>query len=216
MTCEFQIREIESIIITQLQLLLTCPRCSMLDESSSLYATRWKDGRSSCDEPRKLFCIQRKVFLVSRIYRCGTGHQILAHDPWTLKAIPSSIQVPFVLFHKSGVTRDLFQYVYTHVQAGVKLTDIEHFLHQMYCDAVVSAVCAVAPSVALASVESPGRRIVTNCFVRAYFENEHMYAQHQIYLTSGYPLTTHLRLVLTSDFGTRMLGLSSMIPYFVC
>ena len=84
-----------------------------------------------------------------------------------IKAIPFSIKVPFVLFHKSGVTRVLFQYVYTHVQAGINLTDIEHFLCQMYCDAVVSAPCAVAPSVALASEESPGRRIVTNCFVRA-------------------------------------------------
>ena len=125
--------------LTKHQLELTCPRCIMLGESNSLYATRWKDGKTSYDEPRRLFCIQREVFLVSRIYRCRIGHQTLAHDPWTLKTISSYIQVPFVLFHKSGVTRDLFQYVFTHIQAGVKLTDIEHFLQQMYHDASITA-----------------------------------------------------------------------------
>ena len=27
-------------------------------------------------------------------------------------------------------------------------------------------------------LETPGRQITTNCFVQAYFEFEHMYAQH--------------------------------------
>ena len=89
------------------------------------------------------------------------------------------VQIPFVLFHKSGVTRDLYQYIYTHVQAGVKLTDIEYFLKQMYHDA---ANLRTAPHDALSfvstSIDSPGRQIVSNCFVRSYFENEHMYAQY--------------------------------------
>jgi hypothetical protein len=93
--------------------------------------------------------------------------------------IPSCAQVPFVLFHKSGVTHDLYQYVFTHVQAGVKLTDIEYFLKQMYHDAAFSrAATDNALSSVSISIESPGRRIITNCFVRSYFENEHMYAQH--------------------------------------
>ena len=150
--------------LTEYQLELTCPRCLITFESNSLYPARWKDGKSPCDEPRKLYCIQREVFLVSRIYRCQTGHQTLAHDPWTLKAIPSFIQVPFVLFHKSGVTRDFFQSVFTHVQAGAKLTDIEHFLQQMYHDAVITAARTathdVVNNLALTSIETPGRRIV--------------------------------------------------------
>ena len=72
--------------------------------------------------------------LVSRVYRYTNGHQILAHDPWLLEITETktSLEIPFVLFHKSGVTRDLFLYIFTHVQAGVKLTDIERFIAQMY------------------------------------------------------------------------------------
>ena len=165
--------------LTQHQLKLTCPRCLMIGESNSLYATRWKDGKASHDEPLRIYCIQREVFLVSRIYRCRKGHQTLAHDPWTLKMISSYTQVPFALFHKSGVTRDLYQYVYTHVQAGVKLSDIEYFLKQMYHDAAISRTAPHnALSLASISIDSPGRQIITNCFVRSYFENEHMYVQH--------------------------------------
>ena len=116
---------------------------------------------------------------MSRMYRCRIGHQTLSHDLWTLESISSYIQVPFVLFHKSGVTRDLFQYVFTHVQARVKFTDIEYLLQQMYHDA---AITRTVPHHILNSdsicIEGPGRRIITNCFVRVYFGNEHMYAQH--------------------------------------
>ena len=144
--------------LTQHQLQLTCPRCLMLGESNSLYATRWKDGKSSHDEPRRIYGIQREVFLVSRVYRCRKGHQTLAHDPWTLEIISSHTQVPFVLFHKSGVTHDLYQYVYTHVQAGVKLTDIEYFLKQMYHDAAISRTAQHnAFSLVHISTDSPGR-----------------------------------------------------------
>ena len=167
--------------LTQYQLKLTCPRCLMLGESNLLYATRWKDGKASHDDPRRIYCIQREVFLVSRIYRCRNGHQTLAHDSWTLKTISSHTQIPFVLFHKSGVTRDLYHYIYTHVQAGVKLTDIEYFLKQMYHDEANSRTALHnALSLVSMSIDSPGRQIVTNCFVRSYFENEHMYTQHTL------------------------------------
>ena len=164
--------------VTQHKITLTCPHCLHSSNGNSLYATRWKDGKASYDEPRKLFCIQREVLLVSRVYRCKSGHQILAHDPWILKTISSSTHVPFVLFHKSGVTRDLFHYVFTHVQAGVKLTDIKNFLERMYNDAAMSTLSSTNAPNFVSSLESPGRRIVTNCFIRSYFEYEHMFAQH--------------------------------------
>lgn len=49
----------------------------------------------------------------------------------------SDVQVPFLLFQKQGVTRDLFRYVMSHVRAGLRFTDFEH-LGQMYYDRSVS------------------------------------------------------------------------------
>lgn len=57
--------------MTQYKLELTCPHCSKID-----------------------ICIQRPVVLVSRVYRCTAGHQVLAHDPWLLQIISSSTEVP--------------------------------------------------------------------------------------------------------------------------
>ena len=120
--------------LTQFTVELSCPHCLTTGIANQLRATRWKDGKTSYDQPRKLYCIQRHVLLVSRVYRCTNGHQILANDPWLLEITETktSREIPFVLFHKSGVTRDLFLYIFTHVQAGVKLTDIERFIAQMY------------------------------------------------------------------------------------
>ena len=118
---------------------------------------------------------------MSRVYRCTRGHQILAHDPWILKVTASKIpgEVPFVLFHKSGVTRDLCIYIFTHVQSGVKLTDIERLIAQMYSDGTQNILCRQNRFIDLTDkLKTPGRQITTNCFVRAYLEFEHMYAQH--------------------------------------
>ena len=47
--------------ITQHNISLTCQHCLHSGNDNSLDATRWKDGKASYDEPRKLFCIQREV-----------------------------------------------------------------------------------------------------------------------------------------------------------
>ena len=60
--------------LTTIVLDLVCPNCHL-----ALRATRWKDGQSAHDQPRRLFSIQRHAILISRVYRCSTDHQILAH-----------------------------------------------------------------------------------------------------------------------------------------
>lgn len=76
-----------------------------------------------------------QVVLVSRVYRCCNDHQILAHDAGILKMVAkNNVQVPFVLFQKQGVTWDVFHYIMSHVHAGLRFTDIEHLLRQMYYD----------------------------------------------------------------------------------
>ena len=67
------------------------------------------------------------------------------------------------------------------MQSGVKLTDIERLIAQMYIDGIHNILCRQEQYKHVTNkLETPGRQITTNCFVRAYFEFEHMhmYAQH--------------------------------------
>ena len=74
---------------------------------------KWKDGSNDIDRdnPENLFCIQKRVLLVSSLYLCERNHQIVSHDPRIINEFRKQIQVPVVLFHKSGVSKDLFDYI---------------------------------------------------------------------------------------------------------
>ena len=49
-----------------------------------VHPVRWKDGSKSYEVPRKLYDLKEDVLLISRVYRCDKGHQVLAHDPGIL------------------------------------------------------------------------------------------------------------------------------------
>ena len=49
-----------------------------------VHPIRWKDGSKSYEWPRKLYSLKEDVLLISRVYRCDKGHQVLAHDPGIL------------------------------------------------------------------------------------------------------------------------------------
>lgn len=78
-------------------LTLCCPNC--LEHYGSyqpLKATRWKDGKTKCDEPRRLYGLTNNVLLVSRVYICGRRHQTIAHDPSILSQVKGTLPCPFV------------------------------------------------------------------------------------------------------------------------
>ena len=101
---------------------------------SSLRVWRWNDETTSHTTPRTIFSIQQRVLLVSCVYLCsGTHHQIVAHDPELLKTIrETGIRIPFILFHKSGMTKELFDYISSSTQAGLCIQDIENMLLNLH------------------------------------------------------------------------------------
>ena len=105
--------------LTQACIDLLCPRCD--HPRLLLRPTRWKDGKAVSEQPRTLFCIQRRAILVSRVYRCTNDHQVLSHDPAMLRqAQEKNVNILFVLFHKQGVTSDLFSYIISHVHGRIE------------------------------------------------------------------------------------------------
>lgn len=62
-----------------------------------LLPKRWKCGQSERESPRKLYGNDGIVLLVSRVYKCCDGHEVLAHDPFIIDRIPQQ-DVPFFTF----------------------------------------------------------------------------------------------------------------------
>ena len=111
---------------------LWCRNC--LENSGAhqpLKATRWKDGRTKCDEPRRLYGLKNNILLVSRVYVCDGRHQIIAHDPSVLSQVP----FPFVLLHKSGVTGELHRFIISHANTGLTISEIQSLWLQTMYDA---------------------------------------------------------------------------------
>ena len=115
---------------------LCCPNClEYSGMNQSLRAIRWKDGRTKCDEPRRLYGLTNNVLLVSRVYVCDRKHQIIAHDPYVLSQVKGILRIPFVLFHKAGVTRELHSFIISHANAGLTISEIQTLWLQTMYDA---------------------------------------------------------------------------------
>ena len=50
------------------------------------------------------------VRLVSAVYDCVNGHINIAHDALILDSIPSEVEIPFVLLHRTGFTKSPQEY----------------------------------------------------------------------------------------------------------
>lgn len=81
---------------------------------------------------RTLYGKEQIVLLVSSKYACPKGHTYPGYDPRLLEILPSFELIPFLLFHKSGVTRDLFDYIVSAVSSGSKFNEIERLLLENY------------------------------------------------------------------------------------
>ena len=179
---------------------LTCPTCRSL-----LKHWKWKDGSKDRDAPRKLFCIQERVLLVSSVYLSEKNHQIISHDPQILR---KHIQIPFVFFPKSGVTKDLFDFISTSIQTGMTIEDLESMLINLHSSRSYNSLYSrltLSPTVEsnrfiteplLHKLENDfiGRKLISKVFIRTFLETEHMYTQYMAQKKEvGYDLIIHLK-----------------------
>lgn len=107
------------------ELVLLCPSCQEKNIEEHLHPICWKDCSNDYDQPRLLFGLRNDVLLVGRVYFCRNKHQILSHDQGILSQVKADFQPPFVLFHKSGVTRELCRFFISHISAGMTIADVQ-------------------------------------------------------------------------------------------
>ena len=62
------------------------------------------------------------------MYRCSAGHELSGHDPAILAMINSQGRIPFLLSHKTGVTRELLDMIVSMVRNGLSFSQINDIL----------------------------------------------------------------------------------------
>lgn len=107
---------------------LLCPICNENGRMISLKPSGWKDGRLRRQMPRQIFGISGRVLLISRVYSCSAGHEISGHDPALLALIKNHGTIPFLLSHKTGVTRQLLEMFVSMVRNGLSFSQIYDIL----------------------------------------------------------------------------------------
>ena len=94
----------------------------------------WQDGRKSRYNPRCLYGMSGFTVLLCRIYVCPNNHFITSCDPRILKAFLNKvcIPLPFVLLHRTGITREAYSTIFNMACQGTSFCDIAKFLLWQY------------------------------------------------------------------------------------
>jgi hypothetical protein len=88
---------------------LKCPSC----RNRELYFDQnWACGSKKRYYPRNLFHQSGSIALVSALYHCPNScSDYIAHDNKIMEQLDLDIEPGFMLFHKSGMTRDMYNMI---------------------------------------------------------------------------------------------------------
>ena len=113
---------------------ICCPKCKENSLTCFLSPTAsWEDFSSNSLYPRTLRDTNWHVLLVGRVYSCAANHKITSYHAGILSQLDQHKQ-PFLLSHKSGITKSLFDFVIRSVESGTKFSQIEQHLRQSFFD----------------------------------------------------------------------------------
>lgn len=174
-----------------------CPVCASASPGLSrvtLSPSRWQVGNSDRTQPRKILSSRSVVMLVSNVYKCSHGHEVIGHDPGIINSI-SSLLVPFHLWHKTGVMKELVDDISLLIDAGVCITSIEDFLlkhRRAQYTRRYSLFKATIKDIEFPSFDdwssyfasiSPSWHVVSACFKLDFLQKEDMYTSHMHQIT---------------------------------
>ena len=169
---------------------VNCPVCL---QSNSFKPLGFRDGIGTKVKPRLLYGLLKDSYLISREYYCKGRHRFLAHDPGILKQIEPYSSISFVLFHKEGLTKELYDFLMNHMLSGFSvaqtmnlwsLNKIRHYTNQksLYDKNCLrhSLACPSSPKASsfpdfISIDHDKGTKLAIACFKRDYFTNEHLY-----------------------------------------
>ena len=160
----------------------------------------------NCNEPLSLYPIaytymmrilydfEKPVLLVTSMLRCKNAreHRFLGYDPRIIKQLSDPDSVPFVLFHKVGMTRELFNSIMNQVSNGVKFGQIQDMLRKNYIQSHLEREKAYNSAVfqyqrdhseesrktekfPTIKIKGPRNTFIGQCFLLGFKEKEYFY-----------------------------------------
>ena len=162
--------------------LLKCETCA-----ASLSVLYWLDGKTSSKQPRILHSIESTVLLVSAVYGCVNKHKMLAHDEAVLQCFPAQHIVPFVLFHRTGFTREFADTCLVLLRRGVNFHNMESIIlerrwetfsrqNMLYQHSMPPEDCHTSQDFFSSELaKSPSDSMLTKCFLATFLKEEQAY-----------------------------------------
>lgn len=147
----------------------------------SLKLKYWNDGSSESKQPCILHGMRNIVYLVSAVYGCNNHHKIMAHDEKILDLFPCKTVVPFMLFHRTGFTRQLVNMVLAFARKGINFYNIEslileqrweHFARQQDIHGLDTSSISFFD---MPLSKSPSNNILSKALLATFLENEQLY-----------------------------------------
>ena len=171
---------------------LHCPHERCCHYVSGDHALIWNTGEHAGHCPRLLHDLNHVVLLVSVIYNCPVGHQLIGTDPRILSHIPEQEFIPFILFHKYGVMRAFARWIIAQTVQGISLRSTELLiksLRNQYIESLQMQLECTLPfircegqtsikeseSVSYKYLPIPSNDILHDCFVNNFIENHKLY-----------------------------------------
>ena len=112
---------------THIESLYNCPSCTTTPSQLSPIGWNNSDGGN----PTLIHCVNTNAILISRIYSCPSHHRILGHNPDIINAFTRGglcSLVPFTLWHKTGFTTILVNYIVDMCESQLSMAQIESIL----------------------------------------------------------------------------------------
>lgn len=148
----------------------------------------WNDGTTEGKQPRILHGMNNIVYLVSAVYTCDNQHQIMAHDELILSTLSSKMTTPFVLFHRTGFTRELVDMIIALTRKGMNFYKIESLILEQRWEyfSRLQNTCEIdANFFDMALSKSPSNDIISKAFLATFLENEQMYIHEMLSIPIG-------------------------------
>ena len=188
---------------------MECPKCK-----SHVQFSQWNVGRSVNHGPRLLHELTYMVLLVPAVYVCANGHELVSTDPHILEQFPEQECIPFILFHRSGATRQFARAVISLCLEGLSFSATGRFIKSTRTDYMASLELQARwipnfRNISLLTLSSitnlylpyPSNDFLTNIFLQNFAENRNIYTHEMASLsTSGFVSIDHT-LKVTANLG---------------
>ena len=145
---------------------------------------------------------------------CGNGHETISTDPYILTLIPEQEYIPFILFHRCGVTRQFARAIIALGVGGMLFTAIEHFvasrrggyiaslqLQMNYITKFRDTVLLTCSSIKHLCQPYPSNDLITNCFLQNFSENRDIYTHAMASLGTSAFISIDHTFKVTANLG---------------